>query len=404
MSFKSVLGSSPSLPALTGGSASSTSNITDTNIENTGGIGRAASAYKVASSSAAFNNTRISPTEQASQTVASSSGANRITQNQIFNAERGIVRPGSSSGTSKINIVGEATAIDSEISSKISASNSTKIFTLPKDVSSQYCMKLQFYTYDRNVRTAEAKASPTHIMILPLPLNLVDTLGLQYNNIALGPLLGEFYQQALSAVDVFEKSGTAAAAADIYKGIKNALTQEGSQISRIIARRIISRMSQEAGAAVDLALGNTPNPHQTVTFNGVDLRSFQFNWRISPNSEAESAELRRFITTMKEITLPKKNGQFLLNYPNALKIKLMPTVLNDLFGFNKRANLVVNQFQANYAPSGSLSFHRDDMPSDVEISMSIRETDIQLGDDYMTQGQESYVSAEASQARTTEFG
>jgi hypothetical protein len=156
----------------------------------------------------------------------------------------------------------------------------------------------------------------------------------------------------------------------------------GEEVLRTIGRRALGGISNEAASAVDLALGNTPNPHQVVTFNGVNLRTFNFNWRISPNNIKESETLKNFIITMKKRTLPKKSGfNLLLDYPSIAKIVIKPDTINNLFRFR---NFFIDSFAVNYAPNGSLTFHKDEMPSDVEISMVLREFDIQTSNDYDT--------------------
>ena len=83
---------------------------------------------------------------------------------------------------------------------------------------------------------------------------------------------------------------------------------------------------------------------------------------------------------MKRRTLPQKDRSgFLLQYPSIVKLNLKPETINNLFRFR---NLFIDNFAVNYAPNNSLSFHKDDRPSEVEISMSFREFDIQTSNDY----------------------
>jgi len=355
--------------------------VTNTDFLVNAGIGLIAGAFasKVKRPSLSFP--ALAASAQVALSVANLLKAGAVKDSDVRNAENGLNLSNAIAPPPALNLRGDTKDVSNFIDDAVAFTTNTNIFRLPLDVSSKYNMKIQLFNYTRDIRSGSVSGNPTDIVILPLPLNLVDAVSIQYNNVGLGPLLGEASKQVDEIVTELQKAGFSDALAQAYKGIMGAIRSgAGEEVLRTIGRRALGGISNEAASAVDLALGNTPNPHQVVTFNGVNLRTFNFNWRISPNNIKESEILKDFIVTMKKRTLPKKSGfNLLLDYPSIAKLVIKPDTINNLFRFR---NFFIDSFAVNYAPNGSLTFHKDEMPSEVEISMVLREFDIQTSDDY----------------------
>jgi len=354
--------------------------ITSTSFLSTAGLTLLAGALSSKVTRPSLSFPALAGTTQVALSIGNLLKAGAISDNDIKNAEAGLNLSSKIPPPPAINLRADPSSVESLVDDVIQDDSTTYVFTLPKDVSSKYNMRLQFFKYDRDTRKGSTTSTPTDIVILPLPLNLVDVVSLQFNNVSLGPLLGEAAPAAEEIIDVLMEAGLVDAAAKSYQNLKTLLTQQGGELARLLARRALTGISPAASTAVDLAIGNTPNPHQVVAFNGVNLRTFRFSWRISPNNLRESQELEKFIFQMKRRTLPQKDRSgFLLQYPSIVKLNLKPETINNLFRFR---NLFIDNFAVNYAPNNSLSFHKDDRPSEVEISMSFREFDIQTSNDY----------------------
>lgn len=353
-------------------------NLTDTSFLASAGISLLAAglAKKVERPSLTFGS--LAATTQVALGVGAALKAGASTLNEIRNAERGI-GAASNLQLKQVNLIDKSSDIDSQINKK--ASDSIEFIRYPTDLASSYSMALTFYEYERFSMYQESTVKARDVIRLPLPANLVDVISLQYNNLQMGPLRGPFLENLSRFARDFDN-------AESLEQLGNLVGREGRNIAekvltpevgRLVGRSVLQRVSPSTASALDLALGNTPNPHATITFNGVNLRAFQFNWRLSPNNLKDSEELKRLIFVLKSKSLPRKDSEFLLKYPDYVKLKLFPSTLHELFNFR---TMVLDTFTVNYAPSGNLAFHSDDTPVEVEISMSLREVDIQTSEDY----------------------
>ena len=51
--------------------------------------------------------------------------------------------------------------------------------------------------------------------------------------------------------------------------------------------------------------GTAINPQATLSFEGVNLRSFSFDWTLYPESKEEALSIKKIIRSIKRNILPK---------------------------------------------------------------------------------------------------
>lgn len=356
--------------------------VTNTDFLVNAGIGLIAGAFasKVKRPSLSFP--ALSASLQVALGVGQALKAGASTIQEITNAGKGF-KTSVTVSPQPVNLI-RREAISKTVEDN--SSPTLQFLKYPKDLSSKYCFEMSLYDYKRLDGFPDSSQSNPGLsnarIKLPLPTNLVDVISLQYNNLSMGPIRGPLFDIIKAAANTADSATSiqnfGTIVSDTTANIIKKITEDSS-VARLIGRQMLQGVSPTTAAAVDLALGNTPNPHQVVTFSGVNLRSFQFSWRLSPNNKDESLEIQRIILLLKQKTLPKKDSEFLLKYPNYVKLKLHPEQINTLFRFR---TMVVDSFTINYAPSGSVAFHGDDSPVEYEISMAMREVDIQTSEDY----------------------
>lgn len=248
--------------------------------------------------------------------------------------------------------------------------------------SAPYNMAIYFAPYNPDLALQNKdmmKAQTEMSVVFPLPANLTTTTGLDYTNMNLGVFGGELIGAAakLATAPNFREELNN----QVQAGINLATGDNASSrdLRSVLLRRLLQGVSSTAGAAVDLINGSTPNPHVAVTFNNVKLRTFSFTWKFSPTSADESKKLHKIIKLMQRRILPDKSSNFLLRYPNQVQIEIKPQPLNQLFQFKPA---VITDMNINYAPNGVPSFFKDDMPTDVELSLTFQEIQIRTSADY----------------------
>lgn len=118
--------------------------------------------------------------------------------------------------------------------------------------------------------------------------------------------------------------------------------------------------------------GQAPNPYLVVTFDNPVLKTHQFQWKFSPQSQAETQTLANIIGLLKAASLPINNGA-LLGFPNVLTLKLVPA---DQFLYTFKP-CVIENITINYSPSGVPSFFAgSNAPAEIEMVLALKEIEI----------------------------
>lgn len=243
-------------------------------------------------------------------------------------------------------------------------------YTFPLDIG-DYFITLSFKKYDRKLPIADIIEIPTCNIHLPIPQNLQEQFNMSYAEKQLG--VAGFIEDVLGNV--------------IKKDFKTeAFTEAGKQVGKEVlskqglyyAGRTLLGLSDSIGAAVDKAAGVVLNPFQSLLFQGVSLRTHQFTYRFSPNSEAESKVLKDIIRELKIRMHPQKDG-FVLSFPDICDIKF-GMIDKDPYFFKTS---VLDSMSVNYAAAGQPSFFANTrQPTDVEISMTFKEIEPIFREDF----------------------
>ena len=116
-------------------------------------------------------------------------------------------------------------------------------------------------------------------------------------------------------------------------------------------------------------------------FQGVGLRSHQFQWKLAPASRSESEVLGTIINSMRASMLPERGkGNLTLKYPDECEIYIMGTNVNYMYHFK---TAVIKSMNTNFAPDGVLSFFGGTgAPTAVTIDIQLTETSIHTREDY----------------------
>jgi len=116
------------------------------------------------------------------------------------------------------------------------------------------------------------------------------------------------------------------------------------------------------------------NPNTTTAFQNMNIRSFVFNFKLVPDNQSESADIKKIQNFFRELMYAEKAGQgYLLSYPAKWKIKFKNSLSNENPYYPKIYESYLTNFQTSFNSSGHLH-HRDDAPTEVDISLTFQET------------------------------
>ena len=271
-----------------------------------------------------------------------------------------------------------------------SGKDSDSILVFPMDLSTHY-MAFQFYRYVFDDNSFQERILHNTIL-LPVPLQLVEAINVNYNEASLGAIGGELSDlvaQADSAKIRQAASDVVSKTKDLSGAVMDTVTG-GMSISKLLKTQNnnlgIASMGFRGGdgavaAGLNRYFGSAPNPHITTLFQGVGLRSHQFQWKLAPTSKGESIRLGKIINSLRASMLPERGmGNLTLKYPDECEIYIMGTGVDYMYHFK---TAVIKTMSTNFAPDGVLSFFGETgAPTAVTLDLQLTETSIHTREDY----------------------
>lgn len=216
---------------------------------------------------------------------------------------------------------------------------------------------------------------------LPIPENLSTVDSVTYAQRETG-----FYGDALNSDLAQKKISEAKASGSVISALTSWDREDVSgaaQLIQEIGKRAsyatLESANEIVGGLAGQIAGEIPNPHPSIFFKGLELRTFTLSWKLVPRSAAESSILNQIILSLRSNFLPSSSGGF-LNYPHLLK----PAIVRSSGGattVQSYKNCVVRTLTINYTPEGTSAFFHDGMPCSIVLNMDIQEVENYTSED-----------------------
>ena len=169
-------------------------------------------------------------------------------------------------------------------------------------------------------------------MALSFPSNTTDYLGkLKFINVDGGDNIDLYLPASLQIGDKVEYENVGltalfAAAADVGSGEKSFDQLAGPSwdtFSKLAINKAVSAFSEVAtGAAVRSATRTAPNPNTRAIFKQVNLRSFQFTFKMIPNNIGEARDIGAIIKEFRKNMYPERiDGGIAYKFPNRYRLE-----------------------------------------------------------------------------------
>jgi len=258
-----------------------------------------------------------------------------------------------------------------------SASKYTEM-SFPKTLGPHSIM-LNFSKYSSS-RNGVVVANPGKSSIaLPIPSNLMDTFSMK-----VGPIeLGAFGNAARGVTETAGKyfGGGEFTNSDSKAMLNNALSAV-TKVGLQSASGAINMIGGDAAVkGVEIAAGAIQNPYLALSFEGIDLKTHNFQWQLAPESSDDSVALKRIIDEIKRNVTPgyKAGVRAFLEYPSVVDIFFVGSEDGYMYSFKR---CMVNSFEANYAGGGLPAFVEGGRPAVVNLSMTLTEMEIWTSDQF----------------------
>ena len=220
---------------------------------------------------------------------------------------------------------------------------------------------------------------------LPMQPQLSESTAVSWGGDTLNAAQAAGARAAFESIENFRGEG----------GFRGAISALGDGLNDLVGLAKDDRTKQAlsayfAGQAVGAnvlgrATGQVINPNLELLFSGPNLRSFSFNFTLTPRDSQEAEVVRKMVRAMKRNMTPQRSSEALfLKSPRIFELEYIYGEGNTPHPFmNKFKPCACTNFTVNYTPDGSYMTYRG-QPSmtSYQISMSFGEIEPIYSDEY----------------------
>ena len=214
---------------------------------------------------------------------------------------------------------------------------------------------------------------------LPVPGGISDTNAVDWGSGTMNPIQAAAANFALTSLQEGFAKGAEAAVGSLEEAKKG-----GADVKKGIASMIAGSATQIGKQALQRGEGMVLNPNMEVLFNGPQLRTFGFSFKLSPRSQQEAQTVVKIIRFFKQGMSPiRSQTNFYLKAPHTFRLKY----LNRAGGGQQK---YLNQFKecalqnatVQYTPDGNYNTFVDGVMTSYSLQLTFAELTPIYNDDY----------------------
>ena len=227
--------------------------------------------------------------------------------------------------------------------------------------------------------------SKFEVIQLPMQPQLSEATSVNWGGDTMNMIQAEGAQIAANAI---ERAGDG----KIGEALGGMVNDTGAALNNILAdggskERVIAYFAGQAVGAnvIGRTTGQVINPNLELLFSGPNLRSFNFNFTLTPRDSEEARIVRKIIRAMKRNMTPQRSSQNLfLESPRIFELEYIFGDTNREHPFmNKFKPCACTNFTVNYTPDGSyMTYRGEPSMTAYQISMSFGEIEPIYSDEY----------------------
>lgn len=234
----------------------------------------------------------------------------------------------------------------------------------------------------KSPRQAKPRKALTNIT-MAIPGGISDRNAAEWSSGNLSYLMGS----ASSVINNLLVDGADAASAAANKAVTQALSDSKTMTAFAAAKATQAVLGGAEGTNQILSreFGAAENPNMELLFNGPSLRSFVFNFRMSPRDEKEARTIRTILRYFKQaMSVKRTNSIFLLKAPHTFKIEYLTEGGKPHPYLNQIKECALTECTVNYTPDGT--YMTFDMPEPsmtaYELQLTFQELEPVFDDEY----------------------
>jgi hypothetical protein len=217
-------------------------------------------------------------------------------------------------------------------------------------------------------------------VILPIQSQISDSNTVGWGDGRVNAIELAAFNAARSAIS----DGFDAAAAKAGKALNEFITGDKAGTFKNTFQVAAAAQAAQVNDVFARTTGGILNPNLELIFQGPELRSFNFQFQLSPRSEGEAGTVRDIIRFFKAaMSVQRSNTDVFLKSPNVFKIQYFKGG-KDHKSLNKFKTCALRSFSVDYTPLGTYMTFDDSAGTMVSylLNMQFQEIDPIYNDDY----------------------
>ena len=220
----------------------------------------------------------------------------------------------------------------------------------------------------------------TDSIAIYLPPNVKDATSVGYNNAEMG-VIGAAAAGAADVVTALRTGDLSALARTAGTAAKDLLTTAGLGLGSEFLGTLAGVDPEGLKGFAKKAFGQASNPYMEVLFEGVEMRTFTYNFTFSPRNADETEDVQKIIEMFRFHMLPELNGgsSAFMTLPSTFDIHYMyqvsPDVAKENNFYTKIATCVLKGCEVDYTPNGVKSF-ASGAPTQITMNLTFQETEM----------------------------
>ena len=259
-------------------------------------------------------------------------------------------------------------------------------------------------TVNNNTKLSDRSLVRNGTIILPMPDNIVDGNSVSYADSEMNALtaiglasgydfmknIGEMIGQGKSPAQIISEvkskissfANTASGSVGGLDGVQDLITKKlsamlvGTVGGNVTVNQLLARQD-----------GVIFNPNKELLFNGVNLRTFNFSFKLMPRNKDESLQVERIIRSFKRNMAPVVGGSMtgygFLRTPSVFELQYMSGSRQHPF-LHKFKQCFLENCTVNYTGDGFYATYKDGEPVSMILNLTFKEIEPLYDIDYDT--------------------
>lgn len=229
-------------------------------------------------------------------------------------------------------------------------------------------------TNSRSSTARPNRSVPQGDVTLYLPPGLAFKDGVQFGETDLG-ISGGFAEQGQGLLSAIAEDNQS-----FIEGLKGDVSSQSAPLARLIgsqAAQLNPTKLAGAQAAAQVQAGVTINPNTRVLFKRVNLRQFEFSFKLIAKNSDESTEIENIIRFFRRQLYPEvfdvQGVGVGYKFPDTFNIRISYEGSEGTWNPPKIKQCYLRDVATTYNGS-SMAFHKDGKPVEVDLSLSFMES------------------------------